>query len=86
MRAIGLIFVSAITLGVLMLAFAPVVEFIFAFVEGHPAVVGTPLEGSIDGLRSVILRWAPLAMILAPILGAVSWALRKEAVTTGVRR
>lgn len=86
MRAIGLIFVSAITLGVLMLAFAPTVEFIFDFVQGHPSVVGTPLEGSIDGLKTVILRWAPLAMILAPILGAVSWALRKEAVTTGARR
>ena len=69
-----------------MLAFAPVVEFIFAAVTEHPAVVGSPLENSLDGMQTTILRWAPLAMILAPVLGAISFALRREAPTTGVRR
>lgn len=80
MRLIGMIFVSLITVGIIMMGMVPLVEFMDQFVSNAAVLEGTPLEGAHDGLVEVVARWSVLAMIVAPIAAAASYYLRRERV------
>jgi len=79
------IFISALLFGILAPA---VLEPIGEFVVNYPGIAGSKIDaaGLFDGLKNVILLWAPIITIGGSIIFAVRYYLNRERFVARGRR